>query len=275
MSVPSTVPQGTGPAGAVPSGAILGRVRAHWAGRRRIERLCHLIGAALMVSGIFHFGVFLVQGGPWEGPVSWRKPTTFGLSFGLTLISITWVASHLLLSPRARAWLLGVFAADCVLEVAGITVQAWRHVPSHFNTETPLNTVIAMSLAFGGAVLIVVLGALAITAFRGRTRGPADLRLALRAGFGLLLAGMATGAAMIAKGEVLIRSGHRQEAYDTAGSLKWVHGLTLHAVVVLPALAVLLTALGRPPERRYRTVAAAIGLYAAAGVATLVISLIR
>ncbi|MCO5967672.1 hypothetical protein [Actinoallomurus soli] len=274
MTVPSTAAQDAGTARTVPR-AILGRARAHWAGRRRIERLCHVVGAVLIASGLFHFGVFLVRGGPWEGPVSWRKPTTFGLSFGLTLISITWVASYLLLSPRVRSWLLGVFAADCVLEVAGITVQAWRHVPSHFDTETPLSTAIAMSLAFGGAVLIVVLGALAVTAFRGRTRGPADLRLALRAGFGLLMVGLATGAAMIAKGEVLIRSGHRQEAYDTAGSLKWVHGITLHAVLVLPALAVLLNALGRPPERRYRAVAAATGLYAAAAVVALMISLVR
>jgi hypothetical protein len=219
--------------------------------------------------------MFLVRGGPWEGPVSWRKPTTFGLSFGLTLITITWVASYLLLSPRVRAWVLGVFAADCVLEVAGITVQAWRHVPSHFNTETPLSTVIAMSLAFGGAVIIVVLGTLAVAAFRGRTRGPGDLRLALRAGFALLLVGLATGAVMIAKGQILIRSGHRQEGYDTAGSLKSVHGITLHAVLVLPALAVLLAALGWAPERRHKAVAIAVALYVVATVVALVISLVR
>jgi hypothetical protein len=141
-------------------------VRSYWAGRRRIERLCWLIGAGLIGSGVFHLGVFLVRGGPWEGPVSWRKLATFGLSFGLTLITITWVASYLTLGPRARSWLLGVFAADCVLEVTGITVQAWRHVPSHFNTETPLSQVIAMSLAAGGAVLIAVLGSLACDVHR-------------------------------------------------------------------------------------------------------------
>ena len=32
--------------------------------------------------------------------------------------------------------LLTVFAADCILEVAGITVQAWRDQPSHLNTTT-------------------------------------------------------------------------------------------------------------------------------------------
>jgi hypothetical protein len=248
--------------------------RSYWIRRRPIERLGFLIGAVLVGSGIFHFGVFLVRGGPWDGPVSWRKPTTFGLSFGLTLIAIVWVTSYLILSPRVRSWLLGIFAADCILEVAGITVQAWRHVPSHFNTETPLNRTIAMSLAGGGAVLVVVLGTFAIVAFRGRIRGTSDMRLALRAGFAFLLIGLATGAAMIAKGTVLIRSGDRQAAYDTAGSLKPVHGMTLHAILVLPALAVLLTLLGWNERRRHRAVVIATGLYVFATLVALMMSVV-
>jgi hypothetical protein len=246
-----------------------------WSRLRGIEKVCYLIGAVLLASGVFHFGVLLVRGGGWNGPLSWRKPTTFGISFGLTLITVAWVASYLTLSARTRTWLLGVFAADCVLEVAGITIQAWRRVPSHFNTETPASTAIAMSLALGGAVLIVVLGALAITAFRGRVDAAPDMRRALRAGFAFLVIGLATGAAMIAKGEVLIRTGHRQEAYDTAGSLKWVHGVTLHAILVLPALAALLTARERPPAQRMRAVTIATWVYAAATAAVLVVSLVR
>nr|WP_240930062.1 hypothetical protein [Streptomyces coryli] len=96
-----------------------------------------------MVAGVFHFGVFLVDGGAWAGPVSWRKPTTFGLSFGLTLISVAWVTSYLRMGERARNWLLGIFAADCVVEVGGITLQAWRGVPSHFNRETGFNSAVA------------------------------------------------------------------------------------------------------------------------------------
>ena len=36
------------------------------------------------------------------GPLSLRKPTTFGLSFGLTLITIAWVLSFLELRDRTR-----------------------------------------------------------------------------------------------------------------------------------------------------------------------------
>src|SRR5688572_29821318 len=102
---------------------------------RRVERVCYALGALLIAAGLFHLAVFVVDGGPWEGPVSWRKPATFGLSFGLTLITITWVASYLPLGERLRNVLLGVFAADCFLEAGGITLQAWRGVPSHINRE--------------------------------------------------------------------------------------------------------------------------------------------
>jgi hypothetical protein len=78
---------------------------------------------------------------------------------------------------------------------------------------------------------------------------------------------------MIARGEVLVRTGHVHEAYDTAGSLKWVHGVTLHAILVLPAIAVLLAARNWPVQRRTRAVTIAIAVYSAATVAALVVSL--
>jgi hypothetical protein len=131
-----------------------------------------------------------------------------------------------------------------------------------------------MSLALGGGVLIVVLGLLAITAFRGRIDAAPDLRRALRAGFVFLVIGLATGAAMIAKGEILIRTGHRQEAYDTAGSLKWVHGVTLHAILVLPAIALVLAARGWPVARRLRAVSIGTAAYAVATLAALLVSLV-
>jgi hypothetical protein len=243
--------------------------------RRDIERVCYVVGAVLVTSGLVHLAVFAIRGGPWNGPVSRRKPATFGLSFGATLITICWVASYLTLSDRVRTWLLGVFATDCVVEVAGITMQAWRRVPSHFNNETALNTVVAMSLAAGGAVLIATLGALAVAAFRGQIDAPADMKLALRAGFALLLIGLAIGATMIAKGEILIHSGHRQAAYDTAGSLKWVHGVTLHAIVILPALAIGLAYRGWSERRRTRAVEVATGVYAVATIVVAAASLLR
>jgi hypothetical protein len=129
-----------------------------------------------------------------------------------------------------------------------------------------------MILAVGGAVLVVTLGAYAVVALRGRVRGPADMRMAVRAGFALLLVSLATGVAMVARGTVLFRTVSAQAAYETGGFLKPVHGVALHAVLVLPLLAAVLRGLGRPERERLRVVGVATALYCAATAVALALS---
>ncbi|WNM36461.1 hypothetical protein RKE30_09605 [Streptomyces sp. Li-HN-5-11] len=233
---------------------------------RPVERLCHATGLLLVLSGVTHLVVFAIDGGPWDGPVSWRKPITFGLSFGATLIAVTWVTSYVRVGARLRTVLLAVFAADCVVEVAGITLQAWRRVPSHLDMETPFDTAVSMSLAVGGGVLVVVLTVFAVASFRHRPAGPTGMALAVRSGFAVLLVALASGAAMIARGVVLVRTGHQQAAYRSTAPLKPLHAVSLHAVLVLPALAWLLSRTSWSEQVRRRIVTAAVGAYAAAVV---------
>jgi hypothetical protein len=254
---------------------IIAGLWASWSRGRPIERVCYAIGAVLFAGGLFHLGVFVVDGGPWTGPVSWRKPVTFGLSFGLTLVTIAWVASFLRLGERTRARLLGVFAAACVLETALVTLQAWRHVPSHFNNETPFDTAITRVLAVGGAALVVIIVALTVASFRTGPDTAPSMRLALRVGFVALDLAMASGAAMIAKGMVTVLSGHQQAAYTVAGALKPAHAVTMHAILVLPALAWLLTFTPLPEARRHTTVAAVSTAYGIAAAVVIAISLIH
>jgi hypothetical protein len=238
----------------------------------RVVRACLVLAALLVVTGMFHLGVFVVDDRPWRGPVSWRKPFTFGVSFGITLASVVWVTSYLQIGSRARAVLLTVLAADCVLEVAGITIQAWRDQPSHLNTTTATNTTIAMLLAFGGAVLIVTLGAFALPALSGRTTGPPSMVLALRAGFALLIAGLLAGAAMIARGSIARAQGKDADTiYSSAGFLKDFHGVTLHAVLVLPAIAWLMARSHRLSEsRQLSIIRVTVAVYVLAALGVLV-----
>jgi len=240
-------------------------------GARRVERLCHATGLLLILSGLAHLVVFAVDGGPWDGPVSWRKPVTFGVSFGATLIAVTWVTSYLRVGRRPRALLLAVFAADCVVEVGGITLQAWREVPSHLDMETPFDTAVSMTLAVGGGVLVVVLTAFAVASFRHRPSGPSGpsgMDLAVRSGFAILLVALASGAAMIARGVVLTRTGHQEAAYHSTAPLKPLHGVSLHAVLVLPLLTWLLSRTSWSGTLRRRILHTAIGCYVAAVIGT-------
>ena len=241
----------------------------------RTTRTCLLVAAVLVASGLFHLGVFVVDDRPWHGPVSWRKPFTFGLSFGVTLATVVWVTSSLQVAERTRRLLLSVFAVDCVVEVAGITLQAWRDQPSHLNTTTPFNTVVAMTLAAGGAVLIIVLGVFAAAAIRGRVDGPPSMVVAQRAGWILLLAGLFSGAAMIARGSIARAKGDTADRmYAVTGFIKDFHGVTLHGVLVLPALAWWLGRRAMPEQARLRWVRAAVAAYGVAAVGVLVVDLL-
>jgi hypothetical protein len=229
-----------------------------WQDGRRAERVAYAVGAALFLSGTVHAIVLVATGGSWLGPLSMRKAVTFGLSFGLTLASVAWATSFLTVRPRWRTRLLGAFTAASVVEVALVSMQVWRGVPSHFNFETAFDNVVSMTLAAGGGVIILT--AVGFTAAALVEPGPdaPSLRLAVRAGLVVLLIALATGAVMIGRGVVAARGGDPQLAYTTAGALKPLHAVAMHAILVLPALAWVLRFTRWPEAHRMRVVVIAV-----------------
>jgi hypothetical protein len=247
-----------------PRQTILASLWSFWTRGRRIERIGYLVGLLLLTSGIVHLGILSLGGGSWEGPLSFRKPAVFGLSFGLTLITIVWTASFLPLAERTRVALLSIFTVACILETALVSLQAWRGVPSHFNVETAFDGHVARALAAGGFALVAVIVGLTVKAFRKSPSAPVSLRVALQIGFVVLCIAMAVGATMIARGMMLVFAGNPAAAYATGGALKPTHGVTMHAILVLPALAWLLSFADWSERRRLRTV-----LWASAGYVVL------
>jgi hypothetical protein len=220
---------------------ILNSLKDSWRDGSRVERVAFVVGAVLFVSGLTHVVVLLATGGSWTGPTSPRKAATFGLSFGLTLATVAWISHLVPLTGRSRNVLLGAFTGVSVVETALVSMQTWRGVPSHFNFETGFDTAVSMTLAAGGFVIIATIIGMTLAAFRaGGTQTPA-MRLALRFGFATLLVALAVGAAMIATGSVAARGPDPSVAYETAGFLKPAHAVTMHAILVIPALAWLLT----------------------------------
>jgi hypothetical protein len=225
-----------------------------WQRGNTVERIGYVVGGLLALSGLVHLSILIISGGSWEGPLSLRKAATFGLSFGVTLLTIVWVTSWVRLRERTRAWLLGVFTVACATETALVSLQAWRGVPSHFNIETPFDSLVARALAAGGAVLIIVILSFLVAAFRNNPGVPRSLRMAIQIGFLTLASSLMVGALMIAKGMRLVLAGDAPRAYATGGTLKVTHAVTMHAILVLPALAWLLSFADWSEERRVRVV---------------------
>ncbi len=112
------------------------RLRGLWDGAQGYQRLADLFGLALIATGLLHAAVWAVVGGSAAGPLSWRKPTTFGISFGLTTLTLGWVARFLPVR-RATGWVAAcLLYASTALEVAWVSLQHARGVPSHCNTAT-------------------------------------------------------------------------------------------------------------------------------------------
>jgi hypothetical protein len=240
--------------------SIVDAMRSFWGQGQRSERIAYVAGALLILSGAIHLAILTMSEGSWLGPLSLRKPTTFGLSFGLTLMTVTWAASFLQLSNRIRASLLDAFTVACALETTLVSLQAWRGVPSHFNVETTFDAWVARMLAAGGFVLVAVIVVLTFVAFRRNPTVPVSLRIAIQVGFMALVGSVVVGAFMIAKGMMLVFAGDPQSAYSTGGALKPTHAVMMHAILALPALAWLLSFANWTEQRRLRAV-----LLAAAG----------
>jgi hypothetical protein len=164
-----------------------------WRQARPAQRFASLVGGALVLVGLAHLAAWLVVGGAWQGPVSFRKPTTFGISFGLTTITLAWLTGRLQISDRIGWLLLGPLAAADSFEVAWVAVQRWRGVASHFNFATTLDTALFLTGAAAITVTVTVIAALTVLAFT-RLRAAPSMAVAVRAGLLVLLVAQGVGA---------------------------------------------------------------------------------
>ena len=224
------------------------------------QRVGYACGVLLVLSGLFHGVVYLIDGGAWEGPVSWRKPIVFGLSFGITLLTLTWFLTFR--PPRnATGWVLTtVLSVASLGEVFLISMQKWRGVASHFNEDTAFDESVFSMMGMLVALVAIVTIVITVRSFL-RSDAPPSLAWAIRLGLVVMLVGQAVGVQMIAEGG---------NTFGAAGALKVPHAVTLHAVQVLPALALLLSLSDFPERLRLRVVGlGAIG-YGCLIAATLV-----
>jgi hypothetical protein len=250
-------------------GSLLG----YWQQARPWQRLGYLVGGALILVGIGHLLAWLVAGGAWVGPVSFRKPTTFGISFGLTTVTMAWVAGQLRISDRT-GWLLMIplTLAD-ISEVVWVSVQRWRGVAAHFNDDTALDNllfVVMGGVAVGvAATVILIVTVLSFTSMRAAP----SMALAIRAGLLTLLVAQVVGGWMIQHGLSLAEQGATDglTTFGAAGVMKVPHAVGIHGIQVLPALAWLLSFAALPEPRRVGLVRVAVVGY----VALVVVSVLQ
>jgi hypothetical protein len=245
----------------------------YWRQARPWQRLGYLVGTALIVVGLGHLVAWLLVGGAWAGPVSFRKPTTFGISFGLTTVTLAWVAGQLRISDRTGWLLLVPLAVADTTEVVWVSLQRWRGVAAHFNDDTALDNLLfvvmgGVAVAVAATVILVV----TVLSFRAMRASP-SMALAIRAGLLILLVAQGVGGWMIQHGLALAEQGATDglTTFGAAGVMKVPHAVAIHGIQVLPALAWLLSFAALPEPRRVGLVRVAILGY----VALVVVSVLQ
>lgn len=224
-------------------------------------------GAALLVS----LTGLVVDDRVLAGAPAWLKPTKFGVSITVYVLTLRWLVTYV---PGSRRLLVGgsaVVVGALVAELALVDLQVVRGTTSHFNDATTFDT--AVFDAMGGLIALIFLVTLALAVRALRTRGlDAGLAAGLRWGTGVCLLGMAEAGLMIANRGWDDGGGHTVGAVDGGpglpltgwstlhGDLRVAHFVGLHALQVLPLLAALLargTDLGARTRGRLVTVAGA------------------
>ena len=203
-----------------------------WWKNKQAKPLTYL-GAVLVASGIIHLGIYFLYGGPWEGEVSWRKPILFGISAGLTSISMGWVWASLsrweydgFLSSTA-AWAL-------LIEVGLIDLQQWRGVASHFNRSTPIDSAIYNLM---GLLIVWVTGViifLTVRSFIEPLSQPTPMVIAIQYGLLYLTISCLLGIVINISGDLRMQDGLPPSRFGVAGVPKFPHGVVIHALQWLP-----------------------------------------
>ncbi|WP_020076552.1 hypothetical protein [Cryocola sp. 340MFSha3.1] len=220
------------------------------------------VAALMIVSTIVCLVGLLVDPRQITGMEAWAKPLKFSLSILLYSVTWAWLIAHL---PR---WRRIAHAAGTVVAVALIVEQvliigaAAAGTTSHFNVSSPVASAVwgVMAISITTLYVCTFLTTIAVFFLRLSTR---STTLAVRAGAVIALAGM--GLAYLMTGPTAaqladfrgIAGAHTVGLADggpglpvlgwstVGGDLRIPHFIGMHALQLLPLLAVLLGWLGR------------------------------
>lgn len=247
-----------------PKGGSINSLRSQLQLVKRDSRRLGKAAAVLGMSALAHAVVLVVSGGEWQTAVSFRKPITFGISVGLILWTSAWTMDRLPSRPRLERALTVTLVSSGFLEVGLITVQAWRGVPSHFNVFTPQDGAIFGIMGIAIGVFSVALVVLYVWSLMQRPADPST-RLALLAGFGLVMAGLGLGPWIIGLGlQMTERLGHVPNTVlaGEAGIAKFPHAMALHGIQVFIATSVVARTVGLADRNRLRATRLTVAGYA-------------
>lgn len=241
--------------------------------------LLGFVGITTLLSAFFLTGAFIDQR-VITGAPAWVKPTKFGISIAVYSLTLLWILSLIRRDTPARQrfvrWTGWIVITTFAIELVLIAVQVFRGTRSHFNLSTGFDAAVFTIMGASIGILFLANLVVAVAVLRERLD---DRVMASAIRLGLLIAsiGMAFGflmtnptaqqlAAMDAGETVNFVGAHSVGVADggpglpfvgwstEGGDLRIGHFIGMHALQVLPFLAVGLRRTGGSERRRRGTV---------------------
>jgi hypothetical protein len=215
---------------------------------RQRNALLFNLGVAEFFLVVVLFGVMPFDQRDVQGISPWFKPIKFAVSFGLYLVTMSYLVEYLIIPSKVKTWICRAIALLMSLEISVIILQGLCETPYHFSLSTPLSAKICYNMA------LFILGNFFITAnsmvaayvfylfFKKTVSLPAPYLWGIRIGMGLFLLSCLQGV-FIAFHNAHIDNIQVYGSYGLPfispivhGDLRSSHFLGVHALQVIPFL---------------------------------------
>ncbi len=201
----------------------------------------------LAVTGWIHWILAAVLVVLWQldsrtilGINAWIKPLKFSISIAIYVWSLAWYLAYVRQNRRAVT-VISWGASICMLvEITGITLQAARGVPSHFNVATPFDaTIFAVMGSTIGINTVLVFWTLVLF-LAANPELPAAYLWGIRFGLLVFLLASAEGVLMVMHGAHTVGAPDGGSGLPFVnwsrehGDLRVMHFAGMHALQILP-----------------------------------------
>ena len=218
-----------------------------------------ITGLAMLGLLVFALAGLVVDARVVTGAPVWLKPAKFAASIAIYNLTLAWLFTFLMDWPRLRRNVGWITAIVMIIEMVVIVGQAYRGTTSHFNAATPFDIVLFSIM--GVAILVQTLSSIAVAVALWRQRfADAALGSALRLGMTMTVIGAFTGGLMTTPTQEQLASARAGQRMTIAGAhtvgapdggpglvgtgwstehgdLRVPHFVGLHALQVLPIIA--------------------------------------